>query len=232
MDVLELDDNSGMNRKRGRKPQQKHNSSSGETKSINRKTNQLDEIEGPAAAVGVADDTNNKSIIKGISPEETMMMVLPHDIQEDEDEGDDDDSSNRRHGDELDYEEEHYWSLVPVTKQEQTTQSSNLGEEVECNNQEEDDGMEYGSVGCGANNGAEHLLLVPDLMRRVEQLEVENNNRLEGLERDVGVLRSQLEVERKINQNQTKLIEELVNHMRKKSRLEEQFLATVPYHLS
>jgi hypothetical protein len=212
MDLLELDDNLGMKRKRGRKPQGKH------YKSINRKTNQLEEIEGPAAAVGVAD-----GIINGISPEETM-MVLPHDIEEDEDEMDDD--SNRR--DELDYEEEHYWSLVTVTKQEQTTQSSNLGEEVEFNNQEqqdqeeEDDGMDYGN---------EHLL-VPDLMRRVEQLEVEKNNRLESLERDVAVLRSQLEVERKINQNQSKLIEGLVNHMRKKSRLDEQFLAAVPYHLS
>jgi hypothetical protein len=206
MDLLELDDNLGMKRKRGRKPQGKH------YKSINRKTNQLEEIEGPAAAaVGVADDV--------ISPEETM-MVLPHDIEEDEDEVDDD--SNRR--DELDYEEEHYWSLVTVTKQEQATQSSNLDEEVEFNNedQEEDDGMD---------NGNEHLL-VPDLMRRVEQLEVEKNNRLDSLERDVAVLRSQLEVERKINQNQSKLIEGLVNHMRKKSRLDEQFLAAVPYHLS
>jgi hypothetical protein len=209
MDLLELDDNLGMKRKRGRKPQGKH------YKSINRKTNQLDEIEGPPAAVGVADDV--------ISPEETM-MVLPHDIEEDEL---DDDSNGRHDGDELDYEEEHYWSLVTVTKQEQATQSSNLGEEVEFNNEEQDqeeeeDGMDYGN---------EHLL-VPDLMRRVEQLEVEKNNRLESLERDVAVLRSQLEVERKINQNQSKLIEGLVNHMRKKSRLDEQFLAAVPYHLS
>jgi hypothetical protein len=212
MDLLELDDNLGMKRKRGRKPQEKH------YKSTNRTKNQLEEIEGPAAAaVGVAD-----GIINMISPEETM-MVLPHDIEEDEDEVDDD--SNR--GDELDYEEEHYWSLVTVTKQEQTTQSSNLDEEVEFNNQEQEDqeedvGMDYGN---------EHLL-VPDLMRRVEQLEVEKNNRLDSLERELAVLRSQLEVERKINQNQTKLIEGLVNHMRKKSRLDEQFLAAVPYHLS
>jgi hypothetical protein len=179
------------------------------------------EIKGPAA-VGVADGTTNSSNINVISPEEPM-MVLPHDIEEDEGEVDDDDSNRRYEDDRQD------------KNQEQTTQSSNLGEEVEFNkqeqDQEEDDGMDSGSAGCAANNGTEHLL-VPDHMKRVEQLEVEKKNRLDSLERELAVLRSQLEVERKINQNQTKLIEGLVNHMREKSRLDEQFLAAVPYHLS
>jgi hypothetical protein len=128
--------------------------------------------------------------------------------------------SNRSRGDELDNEE--YYSLfVPATK-DMTTQTSNPDEEVEFMNcQQEDDGIDNGIIGCAANGKESEERLVLDLMKRLEKLEevdveriemeMEKNKRIDSLERNVEVLRSKLEMERKNNQ---KLIEELANHYR------------------
>jgi hypothetical protein len=239
IDLLELDDNLVMDHVPGKKRQYYSSSgnSSGGSKIVkSKRLSQLAEIQGPAAIMAVADGPNSSwSMINGISLKKET-KVLPHDAEEDEEV-----DSNRSRGDELDNEE--YYSLfVPATK-DMTTQTSNPDEEVEFTNcKQEDDGIDNGIIGCAANGKESEERLVLDLMKRLEKLEemdaeriemeMEKNKRIDSLERNVEVLRSQLELERKNNE---KLIEELGNHMRKKSRLDEEFIAAaaaLPYNTS